>query len=124
MTTHRASLRDSYRITGAHLVSGLLPDEILEPAHAEKQYAREPGYLPHALVSSARLRLAELLEISIIEAGWRLPNGYVVASPRNNFRLDVTRAIAKESYGNGIIASTALQLHFTCGRELSMSVLA
>src|SRR5258708_21444616 len=27
---------------------------VLEPAHAEKQHAREPGYLPHALVSRAR----------------------------------------------------------------------
>src|SRR6266853_363591 len=27
---------------------------VLEPAHAEKQHAREPGYLPHALVSSTR----------------------------------------------------------------------
>src|ERR1700681_3827997 len=27
---------------------------VLEPAHAEKQYAREPGYLPHALVSRSR----------------------------------------------------------------------
>src|SRR5260370_35832889 len=27
---------------------------VLEPAHSEKQHAREPGYLPHALVSTAR----------------------------------------------------------------------